>query len=167
MSASRRINKVSFYTDDKAELRRAIQRSSLKLVASDIVKPRHRQVPPLQPLAAAPGHWQRLASLARVRVAWQAPPACKTTITTSRKGRPVVDDSITRTRTALAIGLSPRHAAETSGLPEAGRNRQWRSRRPADAGGAGIVQPRQQRITKPMAGREISRCRRVRFILQG
>lgn len=73
VSASRAKKQVSFYTDDKAELRHAIQRSSLKLTASDIVKPPVIQPPPRQRWRQRLAHWQRLASLARVRAAWQAP----------------------------------------------------------------------------------------------
>lgn len=74
VSASRSTKKVSWYTDDKAELRSAIQRSSQKAVASDIVKPPVRPATPLpsrwrQRLAA----WQRLAALARTRTPWHAP----------------------------------------------------------------------------------------------
>ena len=75
VSASRSKNRVSFYTDNKAELRHAIQRSSLKLVASDIVKPPVRQVPPRSRWRQRLAHWQRLASLSRLRTAWQAPAA--------------------------------------------------------------------------------------------
>lgn len=73
VSASRARKQVTFYTDDKASLKDAIRRSSLKLVASDIVRP--------QPEATLQrswrkrlSYWHRLASLAREHAAaWHFP----------------------------------------------------------------------------------------------
>lgn len=75
VSASRAKKQVSFYTDDKAELRHAIQRSSQKFVASDIIKPAVITVPPRRSWRQRLAYWQRLASLARIRLAGQTPPA--------------------------------------------------------------------------------------------
>jgi conjugative relaxase-like TrwC/TraI family protein len=62
VSASRSRKQVSFYTDDKAALRAAIRRSSLKLLASDIVKP--------PPVIAPQSRWRhRLASFVLARQA--------------------------------------------------------------------------------------------------
>ena len=75
VSASRARKQVTFYTDDKASLRDAIRRSSLKLVASDIVRPQPQPDTTLQSCwRKRLSHWHRRASLARERVvAWPIP----------------------------------------------------------------------------------------------
>jgi conjugative relaxase-like TrwC/TraI family protein len=74
VSASRSAKHVSWYTDDKAELRRAIQRSSLKLVASDVIKT-HEQAPPpaRESWRRRVAAWQRLAALSHKRPARPRP----------------------------------------------------------------------------------------------
>ncbi len=76
VSASRSTKKVSWYTDDKTELKAAIRRSSQKAVASDIVKPAVRPAaPPPSRWRQRLWAWQRLAALARTGTPWHTPAA--------------------------------------------------------------------------------------------
>jgi ATP-dependent exoDNAse (exonuclease V) alpha subunit len=71
VSASRAKEWIRLYTDDKAEIRDAVQRSSRKLAALDLPKPKRK---------AEPGHWdglqshmerrKRLGLIDRMRAAW-------------------------------------------------------------------------------------------------
>ena len=73
VSASRARNRVTFYTDDKAALREAITRSSLKLTASDIVKGAAERPQKQHRWRHRLRNWHRLGSLARVRAAYDVP----------------------------------------------------------------------------------------------
>ena len=80
VSASRAKEWIRLYTDDKAEIRDAVKRSSQKLAALDVKRPVRQAAP--QP--AKPQRWhrlrkhmdrmRRLAVIDRTRAAWEKQP---------------------------------------------------------------------------------------------
>jgi hypothetical protein len=70
VGASRAKQKMTLYTDNKAAVRKAVQRSSQKLAASDLLPKRGKAKDRMQEIQR---RQKRLAYLNHVRAAWDAP----------------------------------------------------------------------------------------------